>query len=308
MWYPCLRMTQKYRPYFKQIFVIACLLLFISNCEKNKSPVAGQDENYQCNLEIDGKETILESGNLIIFGEVHGTNEVPEFIGSLACFSAVQGIKVRVGLEIPKQEQSLVNDFLNSSSEPPDTSKLLASEFWTRSLQDGRSSLGMLNLLKSIQKLKRAEYPVSVFLFDDLDAYGQATGFRDSTMATNILSEYAQAPDALFLILTGNVHSRLIPGYPWNPNANFFPMGARIIETVPITKAFNMSHAGGTAWLCTGNPSVCAPKELEGTDMGAVPLIKWFSDDFPPTKSSDAGHDGIFYVGTITASPPAVGD
>jgi hypothetical protein len=300
--------SHKHRLFFNEVFIIAGLLLFTSHCEDKKSPVVGPDENYQCNLEIDGKETVLESGNLNIFGEVHGTNEVPEFVGSLACFAAVQGIKVRIGLEVPKQEQTLASDFVNSPNEIPDTTQLLASEFWTRSQQDGRSSRGMLELLKSIHKLKRADYPVAVFLFDDLDAYGKATGYRDSTMAVNVLSEYAQNLDAMFLILTGNVHSRLIPGYPWNPDANFIPMGARIIETVPITKAFNMSHAGGTAWLCTGSPSVCAPKELDGSDLGASPMIKWFSDDFPPTKSSDAGHDGIFYVGTITASPPAVGD
>lgn len=264
--------------------------------------------NYRCDQQIDSAESILQSGNIVLFGEVHGTIEVPEFISTLTCQAAKSGLTVRVGLEIPKQEQSLVNQFILSPLEKPDTMTLVASEFWTRELQDGRSSRAMLNLLKTIHELFNAGYPVDVFLFDDLNAYGQGLGFRDSTMAENILMEYSETPNAMFIILTGNVHSRLIPGYPWNPNSTFVPMGARLISALPATRSFNLSHAGGTAWLCTGNPSVCTSKELEGSDMGSNLLIKWFSDEFPPTRSSDAGHDGIFYVGAITASPPTIGN
>ena len=47
-------------------------------------------------------------------GEVHGTKEIPEFVGELACSFLQSGKKLILGLEIPSDTQEAINTYINS--------------------------------------------------------------------------------------------------------------------------------------------------------------------------------------------------
>src|SRR5262249_34099841 len=92
--------------------------------------------------EVAGSEAILKPGARVLLGELHGNNETPRLVGELAIHATALGA-VRVGLEIPVDQQARIDRFLASAGVGGDRQALLRGRFWTRDLQDGRSSAAM---------------------------------------------------------------------------------------------------------------------------------------------------------------------
>jgi hypothetical protein len=98
-----------------------------------------------------GATELLKPGALVLLGEIHGTAEVPLFVGRLACQATAKGLRVRVGLEIPQEEQARIDAFLSATDADAAKQSLLQGPFWTRDMQDGRSSEAMLALLTRLR-------------------------------------------------------------------------------------------------------------------------------------------------------------
>jgi len=250
-------------------------------------------EGADCGPAIPNIDQALKPEVLLLLGEMHGTSEIPRFVGQLACqISSRHG--VRVGLEIPTEEQARVDRFLGSPGEPVDHRALLAGPFWTREYQDGRSSQAMAALFEELRKLKRSGLPVEVFLFDS----GGVPPARDAAMATNILDQRRDHAKDVFLILSGNLHVRTVKGTPWD--ADFVPMGWHLVQAGKSVVSLNNAYSGGATWACTGQSTdSCGAHPQKGKDRSLS------SPSIEMTQGSE-GYDGIFYVGAITASVPAV--
>ena len=106
----------------------------------------------------------------------------------------------------------------------------------------------------------------------------------------------------LVVVLTGNIHSRVSRGTPWDQN--YEPMTYLLSRKLDKDLlAINVSHAGGTAWICTGTtPSTCGVKPVKGVSEETHPAIELGAD---PITS---GHHGRYHVGSLNASPPAASD
>src|SRR5687768_14904456 len=52
-----------------------------------------------CGEPIAGADSLLVPGALVMIGELHGTQEIPAFVGDLACLAASRGVAVRLGVE-----------------------------------------------------------------------------------------------------------------------------------------------------------------------------------------------------------------
>jgi hypothetical protein len=228
-----------------------------------------------------------------LLGELHGTSEIPRLVADLACEASLGNSALHLGLEIQREEQLRIDSFLASAGDPRDHETLLEGKFWRRPLQDGKSSRAMVDLLDSIRRLKGSGARIIVFLFDA----STPAQDRDAEMAKNILEVRAQAPNDLFLILTGNVHAM----------KNKMTIG--LTELVPM--AFHLAQAGGrvtslvsvyppgTAWVCMGaGTEACGSHSMSGKARGDARFIELTRDD-------EHGYDGIFYVPSLTASPPA---
>ena len=158
-------------------------------------------------------------------------------------------------------------------------------------------------------------------------------------MANALLADREANPGDLLLVLCGNVHARTIPGTEWDPT--LVPMGVRLREKLPNLVSLDSDWAPGAAWTCRltqpidcGTTAVAAPRRQPLTPMMRVPpLFNGWSPaleaslqndaafvepaagapsgfrGYRPyvrlTKRSPEGYDGIFYVGPLTASPPA---
>ena len=88
---------------------------------------------------------------MIVFGEVHGTNEVPELISAVTYELAKEGARILMALESPDLLNGELADFVAGTTS--DDQVLAGDAFWNRPLawQDGRSSRAMLRLLQDVR-------------------------------------------------------------------------------------------------------------------------------------------------------------
>jgi hypothetical protein len=245
-------------------------------------------------------ESLLGPGAALLFGEFHGTVELPAFFAEAVCHASMDR-PVLVGLEVPGSEQPRVTVYLASGGEPADRAALLAGPFWTPSCQDGRGSEAMLGLIERLRALRAAGRVVDIALFD-VELVDQGPR-RDELMARNLVAAMRAHPDALTLAFMGNLHARTVPGAPWNPQARF--LGWYLRDSGMQVKALNYTSPPGTAWSQTmkeGSPRepVCGPTAWGGLTpppaRAGITLL---------AQHSPEGFDGTFTVMTLTASPPA---
>ena len=246
--------------------------------------------------ELQGIDPLLRKGQILLLGEMHGTNEIPEFVADATCRGLRAGYPVTVALEIATEEEPRVAAFLASGGKAGDQAALLAGPFWRETFQDGRRSKGMLALLDHLRSLRQEGRRIRVKL---LDRRPTAPGpERDRAMAEELQAAVKASPDDLFIVLTGNVHARTVRGTPWDPALE--NMGYLVAQHYPGIVALDAAYSGGTVWICPDpNPANCNSRPVHGNSEGHAPGVKLYD------KVSKEGFNGEYYVGTLTASAPA---
>lgn len=228
----------------------------------------------------------MPSANLLLVGEVHGTNEAPALIGDLACASARYGKPVVVVLEIPIDEQTSLDNFLASKGSDADQAALLASRFWTRQPQDGRSSAAMLKLLHRLRTLRAEGARISVLAVDD-----GMPGSRDAGMATRIRAAHHAVPAVIALL--GNVHASREKGRQSAPDHE--PAGYLLSDLNP--HSLYVRGPAGTAWVCVPECGITS-----------IPDNRHIGDKrgYLPAAGLIPGYEGLYAPASSTASPPAI--
>jgi hypothetical protein len=241
----------------------------------------------------------VAESRLLVFGEFHGSNEVPAFVGAYACGISATGRPLVVGLEIPSGEQRLIDQYMLSPGAQADRDQLLTGAFWHHHIKDGRSSQAMLGLLERLHALGKNGGRVAVLAIDtdaaDLDANG-----RDAAMAANIQAALRRPEAPGVIVLVGNLHAQKTRGNSFDQN--FASMTYQLSSERPM--ALNMHTTGGMAWACMGEPGgavSCEPVSVHGSPNPAAAPAKFLLN-----AAAQPRYDGRFYIGAMTASPPAV--
>lgn len=252
----------------------------------------------ECGRAIAGTEGLFEPGSLTLVGEIHGTVQVPEAVGRLACHCAQRGdAGTTVALEVPVENQPSVDAYLESDGAEQARAALLAAPHFARARKDGRNSLAMLELLDAVRVWRSQGAAIDVLCFDvDPGSYATSTE-RDARMAKTIVTYRRAHPRATLIALSGNLHSQTRPGVPWN--ADFTPMGAWVRKEFPDLVALDFRSASGTTWACMGDAE-CGEVPIGTKDRGPEPFVTLFD------TADERGFDGVLYVGATTASAPAV--
>lgn len=245
---------------------------------------------------IEGISGVLQPGLVLVLGELHGTQESPAFVADVACHATTAGLAVVVGVELPTAESGRIDAFLNSMGTPEDRALVISGERWQSDYQDGRTSLAMLDMLDALRHLQAAGKQVRVVPFDVGGAGGGQA--RDRGMGNTLAALVKSSPSALAVILTGNQHSRITPGRA--RNVAFEPMTYVMAQQVTDKKliALDVGYGDGSAWICAPG---CGVSQLSGM----YGERSWAIEIGDATRS--AGHHGRYFVGRITASPPAAG-
>lgn len=257
----------------------------------------------ECGMRIIGLEKQARRGAVLLMGELHGTQEVPRFVAQSACQTAQAGLPVTVGLELPVESQERVARFIASAGTEEDWLRLMEASFWRSPFPDGRSSEAMANLLEQLRSLRAHGMDVSAFVFDHPDTKGQQ---REEAMARTVLSHVEKGPERFYMVVSGNVHPRTKQGLPWDKR--YRPMGLLLSQKLDEDDvvALDMAYDSGSAWICAEDPTAqqsrlhCGVRRATGRDNGDRPFIHLFGG-----RTKDGFH-GVFYVGKVTASVPAV--
>lgn len=277
--------------HLKPSLLLLLLTFILGSCA---SPVI-----YLGNSQFDKCETvqnieIIDRAHLVFFGEIHGTVEAPQLFGEVVCAASQKGV-VSVAIEWPTDLQIAVTRYIADSHSVSARASILAHAFWRTKLLDGKSSESMLRLLDRLGNMRSRGHLIEVHLFDDpVDSKAEATG-RDRRLAQRLRMLLGQRPHKTqMLVLTGNLHSRVERGVPWN--SEFEPAAFLLRDLQPLS--LDMAFADGTAWTCLMDGS-CAARKYRGNSTDRWPSLTLS----PGLKNS---HHGGFSVGPISASPPAV--
>ena len=260
--------------------LFAALALWMTVCR----PVPGEEQLWS------GQTT-----RYVIVGEVHGTTQVPELFGDLACAAHASGRPVVVGVEMSETAQPDLDRFLGSDGRTAAVRAFLASPAWRSPMKDGRSSRSYLQLIERLRVLKRAGEIAAVVAIQpsgDTAEQPSADGFN-AAMADRIRSAGKLSPRAIVLVLVGNLHASKHPVHFGDqvitPAAADLPPA----ETISVNV-----ETGGKAWNCSG-PSTCGVHDL----IGVPPRKREVRLD----RSVEGNYDGVVDLGIpATASLPAV--
>ncbi|QSQ20245.1 hypothetical protein JY651_33975 [Pyxidicoccus parkwayensis] len=256
---------------------------------------------FECGLPIIGLAKQAKKGAVLLLGEMHGTQEVPRFLAQTVCQSVVAGVPVTVGLELPLESQTRIDAFIDSAGTEEDWLKLMDAPFWRSPYPDGRGSEAMANMLEQLRQLRSRGLDIEAFVFDHPKAQGQE---RERAMAATVKQQVGATPDRFFVLLSGNVHARTKAGLPWDKK--YRPMGLLLKDDLDEVAALDMAYDSGSAWICAVNSQGkkdrldCGVRDAKGKDNGD----RFFMHQWDGTN--DEGYDGVFYVGPVNASAPAV--
>ncbi len=219
------------------------------------------------------KERLPQSGT-VIFGEMHGTKEIPAFFAACAREFSERGETVRVFLEFDADDTEHTAQYLRGEI---DEAALLSSPRWKR--HDGRTSLAMLDLHRALKGME------VVGLVPGGGAVGGNAGMGEIFLRKRLDAGYN-------LVLVGDIHAMLVPGN----DEGYVPFGQYVQARAKNVISLRARHSAGTAWACM--------PYCEATSMPRN------GPALPAQQISFAGKDkaftGYFSVGAISASPPAV--
>jgi hypothetical protein len=134
---------------------------------------------------------------LIMLGEIHGTNEPVNLLDGLAILLTKYGDSVQVGFEIPPSQMA---SFLKKHT----SKSILASEFFSDPSGDGRASNAWFKTMVNLTKNKKVE----IFFFDNnIDQ----SGYSDSIMYVNIKAKIIAHPTWKTITICGSMHNRILP-------------------------------------------------------------------------------------------------
>ncbi|NNB86064.1 hypothetical protein [Corallococcus exiguus] len=267
---------------------------------KTEQPAAKAAATFtECGQSILGLKKLAKVGGVMLLGELHGTQEVPRFIAQSVCQLVTSGMPVTVGLELPVENEERITTFLQSQGGDVDWLKLMEAPFWRSPYPDGRGSEAVANMLEQLRHLRAQGLDVAVFVYDHPKLSSQQ---REDALTKTVLAQVKAKPERFHLVVSGNVHPRTAKGLPWDKQ--YQPMGYLLKDQLDDVTALDMAYDSGTAWICAANQQSskldCGVKEAKGKDNGDRFFVhRW--------RSANAeGYHGVFYVGHVTASEPAI--
>ena len=255
-------------------------------------PPASEDTTCSPVRDLD---SVLVRGRITLFGEIHGTDEFPVFVGNVLCHAWKRRLPMTLGVELASESSRNLDAVVHSAGDSATArAALLADSIWHGSSFDGRTSMAMSRLIERVRGLARAGGDVRVTAFSR-----PSTPSRDSTMAAELARALARDTSRVVIILTGNIHSRVTTGTSFD--STFRPMALRLRELVQPRRVVGLdaSYQAGTAWVCLSDGTPCGAHSLKGHEMippGGIEL-----------GPIEKGYDGVYSVGPVVASPPAVG-
>jgi hypothetical protein len=184
----------------------------------------------------------LKAYKAILVGEIHGTNESPQFAEGIVNLCLDSGRKVILGLEMEGYEQSRIDSFLSIG----DFSIIKRMAFFNdkRFNEGGRGSVAMGNLIKSCYGKTNLK-----IICIDITNYRKGED-KDSMMAVCVNNTLKGNPGSTLITLTGNDHNKLDSNKYGNPMGYCLYKWSKSTLTRKDIASFDVVYDTGTAWCC----------------------------------------------------------
>ena len=252
---------------------------------------------------VAGLDFLLKERTVLLLGEIPGTAESPRFVADLLCNVLASGHSAAVALQLPATDGGVVARYLDSTGSLEDRKLLLTEALELGHYLDGRFSESMVGLLESIrvQRSRGGEIGVRLYVPAEVDSLTrQNLATVERQMAANVWEAIEEFEADLFIVLAGLADSRVVSGLELDPD--FKPMGYILSQWNPEWRLLSLalSHSGGTAWMCTTRSAIdCRAVAVTGGGWGEPNSVYIYGD------VAETGHDGLYFVGNISHSPPA---
>lgn len=236
---------------------------------------------------------ILKPENAILIGEVHGTNESAQFVEGMVNLWLASGEKVLLGLEINQDYQETIDNFMQTGN----FDLIKNMPFFNREpqLQDGRSSVAMANLIKSLYKKNNLK-----IVCLDMPSSIKYHQKRDSIMGANAIAALNTNTNWKLISLTGNVHNKTELGgfgYPmgyWMLNSRELKLSKENVASVDIV------YEAGSSWNCRGVNGTSVCKEFRQGNLSGDLASKYPYENF----FTNNGKEMFLFTRKISTSPP----
>ncbi len=231
---------------------------------------------------------LLSKYQLIMVGEMHGTNEPATFLVGLAQLFVNNGDSIQIGLELPTEEIENYIKYRNDSS-------IYNSVFFSKKPIDGRENYAWAEIIKTFNKIKN----VRLFFFDTNKKDYEVSKNRDSLMYIKIKKQIQNNSGWKTITLSGNIHNMLLQYRNINPMAYYLKMDKDLNFSDKIC-SINHRYKSGTMYNNTGNG-------LELKKMGSPDSEYSTSVDyqsyfvFLPSSLMDK-YNAVFFTKNVTAA------
>jgi hypothetical protein len=264
-------------------------------------------------------EVVARDPDFVVFGEIHGTTEAPAFVARIICAEAMQGRRVLLAVEHSSWQNSAWQE---AWALPQAAFRQALPDLGWRGRDDGVASAAMLALVAGAHDLKDKGAGVDIVAFNGTRDDAQRARFGDlpaqgpheAAQAENIAEAAARKDYDRVIVLVGNLHAEIAPLSIGGPE--FDPMAVRLRDYGTVL-SLGMRHAGGESWSCQLAPGTkLAPGQDVTDDMITCAVSRagaeGASDRAPHITVGNLADpqlarrfDGTFWLGPITASPPA---
>jgi hypothetical protein len=274
----------------KAMFLIFYWALFILD-------TYGQDSNYvRLNAIKIEKQDSLEDNiyeaispyQLLMVGEMHGSNEPARFIISLTDLLIKKGWNVQIGLEIPSEQMEKFLFF-------PNDSNIYSSSFFTFKRPDSRASFAWAHIIEKY--IGNAN--VNIFYFDINTVNIQNVKDRDSLMYLNIKKRILLHPSWKTLTLSGNVHNMLLP-YDGEIKMGLYLFRDKELGIANKILSLNHTYSTGQIWDYYGGNLQLKPVDHSNSFFAKTVNYENCLLIYPPNPKMN--YSGVYFTRKITTS------
>lgn len=284
-------------------------------------PTAAQDtlEPAACTAPEGWDEVTERNPEFVIFGELHGTTEAPALIARILCAEAMSGHRVLLAVEHSAYYNS---GWQEAWKLPTEAFRAALPNLGWRGQEDGVASEAMLSLVLGAHALQNKGAVIDIVAFNGARDSAQKARFADlpsqgpheAAQAENVAEAAASKDYDRVIVIVGGLHAATAPLSIGGPP--FEPMAMRLRDYGTVL-SLAMQHAGGKSWNCQlapgRQPAPGQPVTDEMVACAAFPSGAEGASDRPPhitvgefaDPNLERRFDGTFWLGPISASPPA---
>lgn len=222
-------------------------------------------------MSTDPVDELVAHDGPLVFGEIHGTKEIPALVGAVVASASRRGRAVQLCLEMPPG--ALDSD---------------RSWFWRS--HDGRSSTAVAALIDTARA-----HDATVTGIEPEHLTTEELDRHEVHAAERLVAAVRAHPDALTVVLVGNGHS-------WaDAEGSFYataPMAALASAELPTLRTVRFAFDGGTAWVMTDEHAAGGVVTLPAEHAKGAQGLQWHD-------GLVEHHHATWAIGPVTASAPA---